>query len=79
MSNADGAKALTSAEFRTLFDDFAELPALILAVSGGPDSTALLVLAAKWRKISKRSIKTLAALCANSAFALGPIISICQL
>ncbi|RAI26883.1 ATP-binding protein, partial [Rhodoplanes serenus] len=33
----------------TLFADLAALPAVVLAVSGGPDSTALLVLAARWR------------------------------
>ncbi|MDC7784854.1 tRNA lysidine(34) synthetase TilS [Rhodoplanes tepidamans] len=32
-----------------MFAGLAHLPALLLAVSGGPDSTALLVLAARWR------------------------------
>jgi tRNA(Ile)-lysidine synthase len=40
---------VAAAEARSLFADLAELPALILAVSGGPDSTALLVLVARWR------------------------------
>jgi tRNA(Ile)-lysidine synthase len=40
---------VAAAEARSLFADLAELPALVLAISGGPDSTALLVLAAQWR------------------------------
>ncbi|CAL8975779.1 tRNA(Ile)-lysidine synthase [Rhodoplanes serenus] len=40
---------LTTTEAATLFADLAALPAVVLAVSGGPDSTALLVLAARWR------------------------------
>ncbi len=37
------AAALTAAEVRSLFADLADHPVLVLAVSGGPDSTALLV------------------------------------
>ncbi|MBI5110357.1 MAG: tRNA lysidine(34) synthetase TilS [Rhodovulum sp.] len=40
---------MTTTEAATLFADLAALPAVVLAVSGGPDSTALLVLAARWR------------------------------
>ena len=60
MSAADGAAALKAAEIRSLFADLADHPVLILAVSGGPDSTALLVLAARWRKALKRGPKLVA-------------------
>ncbi|EJW12487.1 tRNA(Ile)-lysidine synthetase [Rhodovulum sp. PH10] len=55
MSAADqvaehAARPLDGAEAAALFADLAKLPALVIAVSGGPDSTALLVLAARWRK-----------------------------
>jgi tRNA(Ile)-lysidine synthase len=43
------ASVITAAEARTLFSDLIDAPALVLAVSGGPDSTALMVLAARWR------------------------------
>ena len=41
---------LSDAEADVLFADLADARALLLAVSGGPDSTALLALAARWRK-----------------------------
>jgi tRNA(Ile)-lysidine synthase len=41
--------AVSASEVKTLFQDLESLPALLLAVSGGPDSTALMVLAARWR------------------------------
>jgi tRNA(Ile)-lysidine synthase len=49
--NAPAADAapIAAAEARTFFDDLSSAPALVLAVSGGPDSTALLLLAARWR------------------------------
>jgi tRNA(Ile)-lysidine synthase len=54
VSAADNAAPLTAAEVRSLFADLADSPALVLAVSGGPDSTALLMLAARWRKELRR-------------------------
>ncbi len=42
------------AEAASLFEDLAAFPALVLAVSGGPDSTALMALAARWRKTRKK-------------------------
>jgi tRNA(Ile)-lysidine synthase len=45
---ADGA--LREDEANALFGGLADLPGLILAVSGGPDSTALLVMAVGWAR-----------------------------
>ena len=47
-------------EADALFSGLEKLRGLILAVSGGPDSTALLVLAARWVKRRKRAPKLLA-------------------
>ncbi len=44
---------ISTAELKSLFSDLEHLPALELAVSGGPDSTALMVLAARWRQSLK--------------------------
>lgn len=49
MSAAEDSRPVSANETQALFADLASLPVLILAVSGGPDSTALLVLAARWR------------------------------
>jgi len=53
-------RAVADAEARALFRGLERLPGLILAVSGGPDSTALMLLAARWTKRLKRAPKLLA-------------------
>jgi tRNA(Ile)-lysidine synthase len=59
VSAADAA-AISPAEAARLFRDFENLPILIIAVSGGPDSTALMLLLARWRDSRKRSPKLVA-------------------
>lgn len=50
MSIAERPGPISASETARLFADLAHYPVLVLAVSGGPDSTALLVLAARWRE-----------------------------
>ena len=51
---------VSDAEADLLFADLIDQSALVLAVSGGPDSTALMVLAARWRKRHRRAPKLIA-------------------
>src|SRR5262249_50176590 len=64
VSTADDAAPapapVSVAEAEALFADLVSTPALVLAVSGGPDSTALLVLAARWRARLRNGPKLLA-------------------
>ena len=49
MSPAADAAPISDAEADGLFAAFTDEPALVIAVSGGPDSTALMALMARWR------------------------------
>jgi tRNA(Ile)-lysidine synthase len=51
---------VSAAEASALFADLARDSAIVLAVSGGPDSTALLVLATRWRASLKNGPQLLA-------------------
>ena len=54
------AEAVRDDEADALFCGLEGLPGLILAVSGGPDSTALMLLAARWAKRQRRAPKLVA-------------------
>ena len=59
MRTADFAP-VSASEAKSLFSGLERLPVLVLAVSGGPDSTALMVLAARWRQSLKSKPKLIA-------------------
>jgi tRNA(Ile)-lysidine synthase len=52
---SDDDRPLSAADAAKLFAGFADAPALVLAVSGGPDSMALMWLAARWRKVQAKA------------------------
>ena len=60
MSAADAAAPISPVEAKSLFASLLHAPVLILAVSGGPDSTALLMLAARWRAARKHGPRLIA-------------------
>ena len=53
MSDDDNAP-ISAQEAKRLFADWRGVPAIVLAVSGGPDSIALMWLAARWRRALAR-------------------------
>lgn len=53
MPKQEQSSIVTAAEARQLFANWASAPAIVLAVSGGPDSVALMWLAARWRHARK--------------------------
>jgi tRNA(Ile)-lysidine synthase len=57
---AAAQQPVSSAEAAHLFADLAHHRGLVLAISGGPDSTALLLLVARWRATLARGPKLLA-------------------
>jgi len=65
-SHASGSRTLSApialGELRTLFADFGNRTHVILAVSGGADSTALMLLAARWREQDPQTRLTVASI-----------------
>lgn len=60
MAKDKNVKAISASEAKTLFAEWRTAPAVVLAVSGGPDSVALMWLAARWRTALKNGPKLVA-------------------
>ena len=61
MPSAERAAAVGDGELSVLFSDFENFRRVILAVSGGPDSTALMLLAKRWSEKRPRGPELVAA------------------
>src|ERR1043166_3352984 len=56
----DNDLPITAAEAKVLFGDWAAAPGLVLAVSGGPDSVAMMWLVARWRRALRKGPRVVA-------------------
>src|SRR5258706_6626749 len=56
----DDHSPISVSDAKRLFADWKSAPAIVLAVSGGPDSMALMWLAARWRRAFARGPRLIA-------------------
>src|SRR5258706_12759338 len=56
----DDHSPISVSDAKRLFADWKAVPAIVLAVSGGPDSLALMWLAARWRRALARGPRLIA-------------------